>query len=411
MIWDEKFSVAACSVEQSEIRELLKLLSDPDVISFAGGIPDPELFPVDATKMLLNGRETEDAHFREIMQYSQSEGYAPLRDWIAEAVSTSQLAVRRDNVLITNGAQQSLSLLAEALIDPGDAVAVADPSYLGALQIFKGKQARFVTVETDDKGLCLDALEKAFRTGVKFLYTMPDFQNPGGVSIPADRRRQIVELAHVYRVPVIEDTAYRALYYDKAPPASLLEVEGKFLGPSQWRDTGLVIQVGTFSKTLMPALRVGWTIAPNALLKKLVQLKQARDLHSSTFNQAIACGLAKGVLKDHEGLLRRTYRARRDAMVEALTRYLPNCASFTPPGGGMFVWITLPEGMDARKLLETALRREKLAFVPGNAFHANGGGENTMRLSFVTYGPEAIRDGVRRLSALIAQEHLSRGDE
>jgi DNA-binding transcriptional MocR family regulator len=318
--------------------------------------------------------------------------------------------VRRDNVLVTNGAQQSLSLLAEALIDPGDAVAVADPTYLGALQVFRGKRARFVTVDTDAQGLCVDALEKAFRKGVKFLYTMPDFQNPGGVTIPEDRRRQIVELAHVHRVPVIEDTAYRALYYDTPPPPSLLEVEGQFLRPGQWRDAGRVIQIGTFSKTLMPALRVGWSISPNALLQKVVQLKQAQDLHSSTFNQAMAWGLAKEVLKDHEGVLRRTYRARRDAMVEVLTRHLPNCARFTAPGGGMFVWITLPAGMDARKLLDTALHREKLAFVPGHAFHANGGGQNTMRLSFVGYAPEIIEDGVRRLSALIAQEHLNRAE-
>jgi len=243
------------------------------------------------------------------MQYSLTEGYLPLRTWVSERFSTPLTRLTADNVLITNGAQQSL--------------------------------------------------------------------------------------------------AYRPLYYDAPPPPSLLELEGRYLGAEKWQTEGLVIQLGTASKTLMPALRVGWSIAPPALFEKLVLLKQANDLHSSTYNQIIAHELASGILDSHVPMLRDRYRERRDAMVAALHRYLPNGASFSRPGGGMFVWLTLPQGMNSQSLLEKALAQEKLAFVPGAAFHVGGGGENTLRLSFSTCTPDVIADGMKRLSALIAEEHLT----
>ena len=407
MSWDEKFSTDAGAIKASEIRELLKILSDPSILSFAGGIPDPAYFPMDQVKSIISDLETRPDLNRQAMQYSLSEGYEPLRTWVSETFSTAEISLGIDNILITNGAQQSLTLLAAALIDVDSPIAVADPTYLGALQVFNSRRPRFVSIETDADGLRMESLEDAFKQGVKLLYTIPDFQNPGGMTIPEERRQRIVDLAHRYDVVILEDTAYRALYYDRPPPPSLLEIEGRTLGTAQWHTKGLVIQLGTVSKTLMPALRVGWTIAPQVLLDKLVLLKQANDLHTSTFNQIIAHELATSILADHTIKLREIYRKRRDAMTSALRQHLPNSTRFSSPQGGMFVWLTLPDGMDARNLLETALNEEKIAFVPGAAFYANGGGENTLRLSFSTCSPETINDGMKRFAALIAREHLA----
>lgn len=407
MSWERKFSADAGAIRASEIRELLKVLSDPTILSFAGGIPDSALFPLDQVKKVISALEARPDLNRQAMQYSPTEGYAPLRAWVGESFSTPQVTLEKDNVLITNGAQQSLTLLASALIDADTPIAVANPTYLGALQVFGIRRPRYVTIETDENGLTVAGLEKAFKQGVKLLYTVPDFQNPGGVTLSEDRRRRIIELAHRHDVAILEDTAYRALHYDAPPPPSLLEIEGQYLGEGQWHAKGLVIQLGTASKTLMPALRVGWTIAPRTVLDKLVLLKQANDLHTSTFNQILAHELATSILDRHILTLREVYGKRRDAMVEALHQHLPNSVRFSTPRGGMFVWLTLPDGMDSRALLEKALKEEKLAFVPGAAFHANGGGENTLRLSFSTCTPDVIADGMKRLSALIAREYLA----
>jgi 2-aminoadipate transaminase len=404
MNWDDKFSTDATSINASEIRELLKILADPAILSFAGGIPDTGLFPMDEVRKFRENMVATPERDRQLMQYSQTEGYEPLRAWVANHNTTDNLGIKKDNILITNGAQQSLTLLAAALIDAGTPICVENPTYLGALQVFGCRRPKFITVETDQDGMIIEELEKAFKKGVKFLYTVPDFQNPSGVTISLDRRKKIVELAHEYDVIIIEDTAYSALYYGNPPPASLLEVEGDFLGKDKWNDEGLVIQLGTASKTLMPALRVGWSIAPRAILNKLVLLKQANDLHTSTINQSLAYELANDILEPHLDVLRSVYGERRNAMVDALRQHLPNNVHFSAPSGGMFVWLNLPEGMNARKLLEIALKEEKLAFVPGAAFHANGGGENTLRLSFSTCSPEVILDGMKRLCALIKRE-------
>ncbi|MEH6403977.1 MAG: PLP-dependent aminotransferase family protein [Sneathiella sp.] len=407
MSWTEKFSKDARAIKASEIRELLKILADPSILSFAGGIPDPALFPMEKVSLIRKKIEDQPDLDRQTMQYSQTEGYEPLRQWVCETTSNKDIHLNKDNVLITNGAQQSLTLLATAFIDPGMSLAVANPTYLGALQVFGTRRPNYVPIETDQDGLVIDALELAFKQGVSMLYTIPDFQNPGGMTIPEERRRRIIELAHEYDVLILEDTAYRSLYYDAPPPPSLLELEGEYLGADKWHEKGLVIQVGTASKTLMPALRVGWTIAPAAILDKLVLLKQANDLHTSTLNQIVAHELVCDGLDAHVQILRDVYGARRDAMLDALRQYLPNTAQHSTPTGGMFVWVTLPVGMDARILLEKALAEEKLAFVPGGAFYAMGDGENTLRLSFSTCSPEDIHDGMRRLSALIQREHLA----
>jgi len=404
MDWDHKLSADARAIKASEIRELLKVLADPEILSFAGGIPDPDLFPIEEIKKFRENLEQQDDLNRQSFQYSLTEGYLPLRQWIADTFSTAETGLNTDNILVTNGAQQSLTLLATALMGTHDRIAVANPTYLGALQVFEARRPQFVPVRTDDDGLVMDDLERVLRDGARFLYTIPDFQNPGGMTLPEARRKRIVELAHEFQVPILEDTAYRALYYDGPPPPSLLEMEGRFLGPDRWAKEGLVIQVGTASKTLMPALRVGWTIAPPGLLDKLVILKQANDLSSSTINQMMTFELASKHLPAHVEVLRKTYARRRDAMVTALRQHLPNTVHFSAPAGGMFVWLNLPEGMDAKILLEKALDREKLAFVPGAAFHACGGGANTLRLSFSTCPPDVIADAMKRLALLIREE-------
>ncbi len=404
MTWDDKFSLDAGSINASEIRELLKILADPAILSFAGGIPDPALFPMDKVRQFRERMVDHPNLDRQLMQYSQTEGYEPLRNWVAAKTSCNNTTLTKDNILITNGAQQSLSLIASALIDADTPIALADPTYLGALQVFGCRRPKYLTIETDNDGLIVDSVEEAFKQKPKFLYTIPDFQNPGGMTIPLERRQKIIELAHQYDVIILEDTAYRSLYYDTAPPASLLEIEADFLGKDQWDERGLVVQLGTASKTLMPALRVGWSIAPHALINKLILLKQACDLHTSTVNQILTFELANEIMETHIEKLRDVYGERCKAMIDSLTRYLPNTVNFTPVKGGMFVWLSLPQGMDARKLLEKSLAEEKIAFVPGAAFHANGGGENTLRLSFSTCAPEVIDDGMKRLAGLIRRE-------
>lgn len=408
MSWNSKFSDDARAIEASEIRELLKLLADPTVLSFAGGIPDPELFPMEDVTQIRNDIESDVSISQEAMQYSATEGYEPLRGWLAGRHSTDELQLENGNILVTCGAQQSLTLLSAALMNSNTPIAVADPTYLGALQVFMTRRPDFRTVATDENGLIPSELEKVLQAGAKILYTIPDFQNPGGMTIPLERRREIIELVHKYDVAVIEDTAYRTLYYDAPPPPSLLEVEGEFLGAGNWQEKGLVIQVGTTSKTLVPALRVGWTIAPKPLLEKLVILKQANDLQTSCMNQILAYRLFSSILDSHVLKLREVYGERKEAMVKALRRYLPNSVSFTEPEGGMFVWLRLPEGMDAKVLLETALAEEKLAYVPGGAFHAGSNGQNTLRLSFSTCPPDVIDDGMKRLSNLIIREERMR---
>ncbi len=404
MNWENKFSADAGSIDASEIRELLKILADPEILSFAGGIPDPNLFPMDKVRQFRERISERPQDDRQLMQYSQTEGYPPLREWVARYFSNEHNTLKPNNVLITNGAQQSLTLLAQALIDAETPIAVANPTYLGALQVFTCRRPKYRTIETDQNGLIIEALEEAFKEGVKFLYTVPDFQNPGGMTIPLERRQKIIELAHQYDVIILEDTAYRALYYDNPPPASLLEIDSAFVGKDKWNEEGLVVQLGTASKTLMPALRVGWSIAPTSLLEKLVLLKQANDLHTSTINQILTYELAAEIMDSHLVTLREVYGERKNAMTEALSRYLPNSVTFTIPQGGMFVWLNLPEGIDAKKLLEKALKEEKIAFVPGKAFHANGGGGNTLRLSFSTCAPEVIDEGMQRLARLISKE-------
>lgn len=389
--WNGLLAPRMAGMTASEIRELLKLIEQPDIISFAGGIPDPDLFPREdiaaAYDRVLRGNSMAAA----ALQYSISEGYLPLREWIG-----ARMAVGPEEILITSGSQQGLDFLGKLLLAPGDAVAVTMPTYLGALQAFSPYQPRYLAVPMDEHGIRTDLLGEVLAQGPKFLYLVPDFQNPNGITMSLERRIEVLELCRRHGVPVIEDGAYSELRYDGEHLPSLLALDDR-------TDGGIVLHAGTFSKTIVPALRVGWVTGPKSIVSRLVLMKQAADLHSSTINQMVIHALAESTFDAHVARLRPAYRERRDALLAALDEHFPADARWTRPEGGMFVWVELPEGMDGTALLERAIREARVAFVPGAAFYPDRSGKNTIRLSFSVNRPDRIREGIRRLGALISE--------
>jgi len=400
--WSARFAQRMQTTKSSAIRELLKLTASPDIISFAGGLPAPELFPVAEIEAACHRVLAENGPAA--LQYSPTEGYVPLRELLVRHMHRYGIDAGPQHVLVTSGAQQALDLVAKLLLNPGDLVVVEEPTYLGALQAFNAFQPHYLTVPMDDEGIELARLESALRAGPKFLYLLPNFQNPGGVTMSLDRRRRVVELASHYGVPIIEDDPYGQLRYEgeHLPPLVVLDAEHHGAQDGDGFD-GDVIYLGTMSKTLAPGLRIGWIVAPRSVIERLVQVKQGTDLHTSTFGQMVAYETARGGFVDrHVRHLREVYRERRDAMLAALERHFPPGASWTRPQGGLFLWATLPAGLESRDVLPHAIAA-KVAFVPGLAFHANGGGERTMRLNFSYCRPEVIEDGIARLGAAIAE--------
>lgn len=408
--WTRTFAQRAVKLTASEIRELLKLLNQPDIISFAGGIPDPALFPYERLAQAYQAIMADPARRGDAMQYSISEGYSPLRDFIVKYLARVGVATHRDNVMITNGSQQGLEFLAKLFINPGDRIVVTRPAYLGALQAFSLYEPEVVPVPLDDTGIDLAGLEREFKRGAKFVYLTPDFGNPSGVTLPLDQRLRMLEMSYLYGIPVIEDQAYDQLRYSGEAVPTFLALDGKRLNQqsplSEATAAGNVIYTGTFSKSIAPALRIGWVVAPAPVLQKLVLMKQASDLHSATINQMVMCEVADEILEDHAARLRQVYGSRRDAMLAALDRHLPKGQGlhWTRPDGGMFVWITLPPGLDGADLLAKAIAEERIAFVPGSAFYADRSTRNTIRLSFSLPSPETIDEGIRRLGRLLERE-------
>jgi 2-aminoadipate transaminase len=387
-------------MSSSAIREILKLTQSPDVISFAGGLPAPEVFPVQAFKQACQNVLEEFG--AQALQYSPTEGYLPLREMIVRHTKRFGLNVNPDNVLITSGSQQALDLLGKILINPGDRILVESPTYLGALQAWHSYGAEYVEVPFDENGLRTDALEDALRLGPKFIYVLPNFQNPTGVTLSYKRRKKLITLADQYGVPIVEDDPYGQLRYagDHIPPVVVLD--GKYRNNSS--DPcyyGNVIYLSTFSKILAPGIRLAWVIAPPEVIRKLVQGKQGADLHTSTFNQMVAFDVARGgFLDEHIKTICDTYGERREVMLNALETHFPPEVHWTRPEGGMFLWVTLPESINAHEILERAVEK-KVAFVPGAPFHATGGGENTMRLNFSNASPENIKEGISRLGQVL----------
>lgn len=401
--WNNLIAKDARALTASEIRDLLKVAERPEVISFAGGVPDPKLFPLGDLSRAYADLMADDAAGRGVLQYSISEGMPALRQWIADDLAREGASHHIDNILITNGAQQGLDMLARLLLEPGTKLIIEKPSYLGAMQAFSTRHPDYIGVSMDGEGVKLEEMEAAFERGARIAYLAPDFQNPTGLSYSLERRKAVLALAQRYGAVIIEDAAYCKLAYEGETRPSLLALDK---AGTQSQDAGTVVQLGTFSKTLVPALRVGWVTAPRPLIDKLVLMKQASDLHVATINQAVALRAVERTFPDHIDRVRETYREKRDAMTAALDDFMPETVRYTRPKGGMFVWLTLPEGIDSRALLEHALKEERVAFVPGQAFFCDKSGGNTCRLSFSAGDPARIREGIERLSGLIRRVRI-----
>jgi 2-aminoadipate transaminase len=400
--WTYRYAQRTHTLTSSVIRELLKLTQRPDVISFAGGLPAPELFPVEHIQQACLTVLAEKGEAA--LQYSTTEGYLPLREMIARHVVRYGIYATADNVLITSGSQQALDLIGKLLINPGDRVLVEAPTYLGALQAFNVFGAEYISVPADVDGLRTEHLEDALRSGPKFMYILPNFQNPGGFTLALDRRKELVRLADKYGVPIIEDDPYGQLRYEGEHLPSLLVLDRKTRGirSDNGFTLGNIIYLSTLSKTLAPGLRLGWMIAPTEVIHKLVQLKQGADLHTSTFTQMLAYEASRGgFLDQHIKALRDFYRERRDVMLTALAENFPHEVWWTQPEGGLFLWMRLPIGSNSHALLEAALERQ-VAFVPGDAFFApdvpHEETQRYLRLNYSNMQPDRIRIGIERLA-------------
>lgn len=400
--WEHRYAQRTQRMASSAIRELLKLTEQPDIISFAGGLPAPEVFPLEAFQE-ASQRVLKD--FGPLaLQYSTTEGYLPLREQIVRHSSRFGIEITPDNVLITSGSQQALDLIGKVFINPGDRILVESPTYLGALQAWNAYGAEYVTVPMDKHGMITGALEEALRTGPKFIYVLPNFQNPTGVTLSLERRRELIELADRYGVPIIEDDPYGQLRYEGDHLPSVVCLDSEMRNNNDHCYRGNVIYLSTFSKILAPGLRLAWVVAPPEVILKLVQAKQGADLHTATFNQLVAHEVSRGgFLYQHIKLIRRVYRERRDTMLAAMDRFFPSQVDWTQPEGGLFLWGILPEGLVSAKVLEAAVQK-KVAFVPGTPFYPCGGGLNTMRLNFSNATPEMIREGIHRLGDALQAE-------
>jgi 2-aminoadipate transaminase len=383
-----RFSQRAEQLQSSAIREILKVTMRPDIISFAGGLPSPATFPVERMRAAYDAVLSKQG--KVALQYGPSDGYAPLREWIAGQLSTDGARIVPEQVLMTSGSQQALDLLGKVLIDEGSKVLVETPSYLGALQAFSVYGPEFVSVPTDDFGLIPESVA-AIGQGARLLYALPNFQNPTGRTMPIERRVALVDTCARLGLPLIEDDPYGALSYRGEPLPKMLT-----MNPDG------VIYMGSFSKVLTPGIRLGYVVAPVPLILKLEQAKQAADLHTAQLTQMVVHEVVKdGFLTEHIPTIRKLYADQCQAMQAALTASFPAGVTWTRPEGGMFIWVTLPAHIDSMKLLDEAVA-EHVAFVPGAPFYANVLESNTLRLSFVTVPPEKIREGIARLGKLIA---------
>lgn len=390
--WARAFSERGKGMNASAIREILKITQRPEIISFAGGLPAPELFPLEEVRRAADTVLTR--YGAAALQYSTTEGHPPLREWLA-----ARAGITPEHVQIMTGSQQSLDLIGKMLISEGDAVLVESPTYLGALQSFSPYGPRYLEMPTDDGGIDVDALEAILkRERAKLLYAVPNFQNPTGRTLSLERRRRLVELTARHGVVVVEDDPYGQLRFTGEALPSLYQIALEMNGGDP--DASHVIYASSFSKTLAPGLRDAWVQAARPMIRKLVQAKQGADLHTPTLNQMIVTELLDSVLPRQIGRIRAAYAERARQMVAQMDRAFPVGVSHTTPEGGMFLWVTLPERLDTTALLEKAVERG-VAFVPGAPFFALGGGHNTMRLSYSCATPEQIEKGIGALADTI----------
>ena len=391
-----KFSDLAMGLKASEIRELLKLTTMPEVISFAGGLPAPELFPLEELKKVdveILSKEGQLA-----VQYGTTEGYLPLREKIAARMKKAfQVDCTPEEIVITSGSQQGLSLLAQIFLNKDDVILVESPTYLGAINAFKLCDPKFVEVPTDEKGIIPEELEKIlaeYGDRVRLMYVIPEFQNPTGITWPMERRKAFMDIVNKYDFPVIEDDPYGELRYDGDVVPSLKSMDTK----------GNIIFLGSFSKIFMPGLRVAWMVADPVIIDKVVKLKQAVDLQSSSFAQRQASYFIDMFdLDAHVEKIKALYSKRRTLMYDSMKEYFPEGVTFTYPEGGLFTWVTLPENMDAKEIMPKVLEKN-VAYVPGGPFYPNGGNANHFRLNYSNMPEDRIVEGIKRLGAVLKEE-------
>ncbi len=389
-----KFASRMENLKASEIREILKLIENPEVISFAGGLPAPELFPVEEMKQVANMVLDEDRD--KALQYSPTEGFPPLREKISLRLRDQGIASTKDDVLITNGSQQGLDLTGKIFLDEHSIVLCESPSYLGAINAFKTYMPRFIEIETDDDGMVMEDLERVLKQvdQVRLIYVIPDFQNPSGRTWSVERRKRLVELANEYDLPVVEDNPYGELRFEgERPPAvKSFDTENR------------VAYLGTFSKTFCPGLRIGWILARGEMMQKYNFVKQSSDLHTSSISQREINKFMEVYDFDaHIEKIKEVYKMRRDVMMAAIKEEFPEGISCTYPQGGLFTWCELPEEMDSKEIFKKAIE-QNVAFVPGGSFFPNGGKENCFRVNFSMMGEEKIKEGIKRLGEVLRIE-------
>lgn len=398
--WESHLAERTKFMRSSAIRELLKVTQDPEIISLAGGLPAPDVFPI---------REVEEACCyvvremgKKALQYSATEGYRPLKVFLADSMHKYGVPATPENVLLTNGSQQALDLIGRIFIDPGRFVLTGRPTYLGAIQAWQAYQARFHTMPVDEDGMVVDEIEEAYEKAVQesgrppaFIYVLPNFHNPAGTTLPLERRIKLAEIATKLDLAVVEDDPYGQLRY-----------EGKDIPPICNLIPERTIYLGTFSKTMAPGLRLGWIVAPENLMTRFIQAKQGCDLHTGTLVQFIANDICeRGILKPHIKNIRRVYKKRRDTMLEALTEFWPDGCQWTDPQGGLFLWARVPESINTDTFLRERAIPEKVVFVPGINFYPNAdGGTEAMRLNFSYSPPEVIVEGIKRLGIALKKE-------
>lgn len=402
MNWQGLYADRMALISDTSIIGLLKLAERPDVISFAGGLPDPRSFPLEAMKDVT--QRVFDQQGRAAMQYGPTAGYTLLREWIAERMArVDGVAVTADNIIVTTGGVEAIDLIAKMLLNPGDTVIVEAPTYLAALHVFRSYEANFVDVPVDAEGMRTDLLEDRLkeldRAGIrpKLIYTVPVFQNPAGVTLSTERRRRLVELADQYGIPILEDAAYEELRFEGEAPPTLVS-----LNPNG------VLFANTFSKIFGPGVRLGWIAAPPSVIGQLCQAKQGTDQCSSTLGQRIVYEYGKkGLIEPQIEASIRIYREKRDHTLAAISSLFPPGCSWTYPAGGFYLWVTLPEGVNTTEMLEWAIANEKVAYVAGPPFYADGRGLNQFRLCFSFIDTDKIEEGVRRLSRVVTH-HIER---
>lgn len=395
---NEVLSLNVKGMKKSAIRELLKLTKDPEIISFAGGLPAPETFPQEELIGIVKEVIEEDGKLA--LQYGTTEGDDKLRELIAENYNQEGFNITKDNILITTASQQGLDLLAKVFVNRGDKVLVGLPSYLGGLGAFNAYGAEMVGIKFDEHGMIPQKLEEKLEElknkgeKPKFIYIIPDFQNPAGVTVPEERRKEIIALARKYDILIVEDSPYKQIRFEGEDQTSFYALD----------QTGHVINLGTFSKIFVPGFRIGWVIAHTDILDKFIMAKQSTDLCTSPFVQKIAAKyIEKGYFKENLKKTIQNYKEKKDVMIAAFEKYMPEGVTWTNPEGGLFLFVTLPEYMDSEKLFMKAIEK-KVAFVIGSVFHCDGSGKNTMRINFSYVDKEKNVEGVRRLAEVIRNE-------